>query len=238
MLGQAVHEVLEALSLLAADRRFSQPLSGRLEKIWQSWFDRETELKLKERAREMLRRVETHPGPLTHLAVKIKMELPYYWLSEADEIILCGRIDWLEYLPASPSQGGPESDSVHIIDFKTGRSQETNGSLQLPIYYLLTNHAQERPVKKMSYWYLDRDNAPKEQPLPDAPKAEAQILKIAKEIKLAKKLNRFKCPHGGCRFCRPYEDILAGNSKKVGVDKKGYDLYVKKTEENKPSEIL
>lgn len=179
----------------------------------------------------MLKNLMDHPGPLKNLAVKIKMDLPYFWLSEADEIILCGRIDWLEYLP--------KEDAVHIIDFKTGKNEENQDSLQLPIYYLLATHTQERPVKKLSYWYLGRDNAPKNQDLPDPKQAETQLLKIAKEIKLARKLARFKCPHGGCRHCQPYEDILAGKAKFMGVDSKGYDLYTKTADNPKQtSEIL
>src|SRR3989338_4517432 len=86
----------------------------------------------KKRGEEMLSYLGQNPGPLKNLAVKIKMDLPYYYLSEQDNIILCGKIDWLEYLP--------ESDSVHIIDFKTGRGEEDKDSLQLPIYHLLVTN--------------------------------------------------------------------------------------------------
>jgi hypothetical protein len=232
-LGQIVHEVIEGLSTLAVGRRFSEPLTLKFDRAWpkvSKWFDQDEAVKYKERGRAMLKNLMDHPGPLTNLAVKIKMELPYFWLSEPDEIILCGRIDWLEYLP--------ESDSVHIIDFKTGKNEESQDSLQLKIYYLLAGHTQERPVAKLSYWYLDRDSAPKSQALPDPKKAEAKILKIAKEIKLARKLERFKCPHGGCRHCQPYEDILSGKAEFIGVDSKGYDLYKQAENTKVKSEIL
>jgi len=232
-LGQIVHEVIEGLSTLAVARRFSEPLTLKFDRVWPKvarFFDENEAQKYKERGRQMLKNLMDHPGPLKNLAVKIKMDLPYFWLSEPDEIILCGRIDWLEYLA--------KEDAVHIIDFKTGRQDENDGSLQLPIYYLLATQTQERPVKKMSYWYLDHDNAPKSQGLPDPKKAAAKILKIAKEIKLARKLERFKCPHAGCRHCQPFEDILAGKTEFLGMDPKGYDLYIRKTEEGKKSEIL
>ncbi|MDP4030788.1 MAG: PD-(D/E)XK nuclease family protein [Patescibacteria group bacterium] len=230
-LGQAVHEVLEDLSRLPLERRFQGSLLEQFNKIWHPWFDPATELKYKERGREMLKKVEAHPGPLKNLAVKIKMDLPYYWLSESDNIILCGRIDWLEYLP--------KQNAVHIIDFKTGKGEESQNSLQLKIYYLLVGQTQERPVTKLSYWYLDRNDAPKSQSLPEAKTAELELLKIAKEIKLARKLERFKCPHGGCRYCQPYEDILAGKSKKVGTDSRGNDVYINSFEANaNSSEIL
>ncbi|QQS44706.1 PD-(D/E)XK nuclease family protein [Candidatus Roizmanbacteria bacterium] len=92
-------------------------------------------------------------------AVKIKEDLPHYWLSEEDNIILCGKIDWLEYLP--------ETDSVHIIDFKTSKYDEDGDSLQLPIYYLLVTNTQKREVSKASYWYLERNDDLTEKELPD-----------------------------------------------------------------------
>ncbi len=185
----------------------------------------------------MLKRVESNPGPLKNLAVKIQMELPYYWLSEKDNIILCGKIDWLEYLPAQT--GGKDEDlpanatrqalqagAVHIIDFKTGKGEEKEDSLQLSIYYLLVSQTQQRPVKKVSYWYVDRDNKPVEQKLKDLDKAEEKILKIAKEMKLARQLKRFKCPHDGCRDCLPLERILQGEGERVGTDEMGREVYI------------
>ncbi len=225
-LGQAVHEVIESLSVLPVNRRFNEPLLNKLEPVWKKisgkkggFWSEDEEYKYKERAKDMLRRVETHPGPLKNLAVKINMDLPYYWLSEADEIILCGKLDWMEYLQAD--------DAVHIIDFKTGKTDENGNSLQLPIYCLLAAHTQNRPVKKISYWYIDHDDQPAEQKMNNPEEDEAKILKIAKDIKLARKLERFKCPHGGCRYCQPYEDILNGKAEFVGVDSKGYDLYIR-----------
>jgi len=45
-------------------------------------------------------------------------------------------VDWLEYKE--------ETDSVRIIDFKTGKFDEDPDSLQLPIYYLLATHTQTK----------------------------------------------------------------------------------------------
>src|SRR3990167_8283775 len=139
-LGQIVHEVIEGLSTMAVARRFSEPLTLKFDRVWPKvarFFDENEAAKYKERGRQMLKNLMDHPGPLTNLAVKIKMDLPYFWLSETDEIILCGRIDWLEYLS--------KEDAVHIIDFKTGKNEESQDSLQLKIYYLLASHTQERP---------------------------------------------------------------------------------------------
>lgn len=224
-LGKAVHEVIEGLSVLVTDRRFSKPLSERLDEIWPKvsgkkggFLNIKTENEYKNRGKEMLRRVEQNPGPLKNLAVKIKMDLPYYWLSEEDNIILCGMLDWLEYLK--------KENAVHIIDFKTGKKNEKKDSLQLPIYFLLASNTQKRKVIKASYWYVDRDNEPCEQKLPEIKTAREKILKIGKEIKLARQLNRFKCPHNGCQACKPFEKIINKQAELVGVDEINRDVYV------------
>ena len=225
-LGQIVHEIIESLSVLPVARRFEKPLIERLDQIWSKisgqrggFANKAVEAKYKQRAQMMLRRATDHPGPLARKAVKIKMDLPWFWLSEPDNLILCGRIDWLEYLP--------ENDSIHIIDFKTGQTDEPEDSLQLPIYYLLVQNCQRRFVSRASYWYLARSKAPVSQPLPSAKKAKPQILKIAKEIKLARQLERFNCRQpNGCQRCRPFEAIINGQAERVGVDEFKNDIYV------------
>lgn len=224
-LGQAVHEVVEALSVLPAQKRFDESLIDKFEVVWKKvagkkgGFVNDTqEQAYKKRGKEMLKTVIDNPGPLNNLAVKISMDLPYYWLSEDDNIILCGKIDWLEYIKAD--------DSVHVIDFKTGKRDEKDDSLQLPIYCLLVGHCQARPVSKVSYWYLDRASEPVEQTLPDLDEAEKRILKIAKNIKLARQLERYACPHGGCYACKPLEAIVSGKAEFVGVNDFRQDLYI------------
>lgn len=227
-LGQVVHTVLESLSILPGAERFKESLINKFERSWQSvsgkkggFFDEETEKVYKERGKEMLLKVMNNPGPLTGLAVKIKEDLPHYWLSEDEGIILCGKIDWLEYLQ--------DDDSVNIIDFKTSKSEENDSSLQLPIYHLLVHNCQHRKVSKASYWYLGLDRIV-EKSLPDLESAHEQILKIAKEIKLARQLERFKCPHGeaGCFACKPFEQILQGKAEFVGENDFHQDIYVLK----------
>jgi ATP-dependent helicase/DNAse subunit B len=226
-LGSAVHEVVESLSVLSRDKRFAEPLLVRFDRVWEKFqgknggfFDADTEYRYKVRGQEMLRRVERHPGPIARQAVKIQQDLPYFWLSEEDNIILCGKIDWLEYLP--------DTDSVHIIDFKTGKGDEDGESLQLPIYHLLVHHCQKRKVTKASYWYLDRDDDLTAQKLPDLDDARARVLKIAREMKLARQLERFKCPNGdeGCRDCRPMERVFRREAEFVGNDAYNYDIYI------------
>jgi CRISPR/Cas system-associated exonuclease Cas4 (RecB family) len=226
-LGQIAHEVLESLSQRPRDLRLTESLVGRFNSSWEKvhgkkggFSNDDVEYRYKMRGEDMMRRVMNHPGPLAELSVKINMDLPYYWLSEDENIILCGKIDWLEYLP--------ETDSVHIVDFKTGRSEEDPGSLQLPIYNLLTAHCQKRPVSRVSYWYLDRDDFLTEKSIPDLVAAEKRLLDIGREIKVARQLNRFKCPNGeeGCGACRPYETVLKREAEYVGLDDFGADVYI------------
>lgn len=224
-LGSAVHEVVEGLSILPVGKRFDESLITKFDKVWEKFngkkggfSDADEEIKYKERGKKMLRRLMKNPGPLNNLAVKIQMDLPHYWLSKEDNIILCGKVDWLEYLEAE--------DAVHIIDFKTGKKEEQNGSLQLPIYYLLASNTQQRSVKKASYWHIDLVDKPIEQKLPNINDAQEKVLKIAKEIKLARQLERFVCPNNGCRACKQMEKIVNGEGELVGVDEIRRDVYI------------
>lgn len=226
-LGSAVHEVVESLSVLGIEQRFREPLWKKFELAWKKisgkkggFLDIETENHYKEQGLKMLTMIEENPGPLRNLAVKIKSDLPSYWLSEEDNIMLCGKIDWLEYLK--------DEDKIHIIDFKTGKKKEEADSLQLPIYYLLAKNCQNRVVSKASYWYLQQSKNLEELALPDEKESREKLLKIAKQMKLARQLNRFKCPEGegGCRVCRPYLAVVAGKGEQVGINDFKQDVYI------------
>lgn len=225
-LGQAVHEVLESLSVLPTDRRFVEPLMAKYERAWTKvsgkhggFSSLEAEQRYKARGELMVKRAEKVKGPLSRLAVKIKQDLPHFWLSEEDNIILCGKIDWLEYLP--------ETDSVQIIDFKTGKYQEDSESLQLPIYHLLVHYCQHRSVSGAFYWYLEHSDECEEKRLPEIQEAFDQVLAIAKKISLARKLNVMKCPSGaeGCRYCQPFEKVLKGEAELVNTTDRN-DIYM------------
>ena len=240
-LGSIVHTVLESLSVKPVKNRFEESLIIQLHKEWQmiegkkgGFLNADIEKQYKTRAEAILLKIMKDPGPLARLAVKIKMDLPYFWLSEEKNMILSGKLDWMEYLP--------ESDSVHIIDFKTSKYEEDDDSLQLPIYYLLAKNCQTRHITKMSYWYLERDPGMIEKKLPNEEETMQKLIDKADEILLAKKLNRFKCPQeGGCYACKPYEMILKKEAEFVGVSSYKEDIYVLENEtssETKESEIL
>ncbi len=224
-LGQAVHGTIEIISTLPLENRFTVPLEEHFNQLWDTvsgkrggFREKDEEKKLKARGLAMIKRLSEHPGPLQQKAIKIRQELPYYWLSEEDNIILCGKIDWLEYRQ--------DSDSVRIIDFKTGKFDEDPDSLQLPIYYLVTKHAQTKKISGLAYWYLDRDDEPIDMVLPDENESARLITEIAKKIALARKLGRFVCREGGCRTCKPFEAILAGKGEYVGVNDFNADVYI------------
>jgi ATP-dependent helicase/DNAse subunit B len=234
-LGQIVHEVLEGLSVLPVAVRFKVSFLEKYEKAWEKvhgklggFFDEGTEKKYYDRGKEMLTRVTKNPGPIAELAVKIKEDLPHFWLSEEDNIILCGKIDWLKYLESN--------DTVEIIDFKTSKNEEGKDSLQLPIYHLLASYCQTRKVTKAAYWYLNMSDDLSPKDLPDLDVSKKKILKIALQIKLARSLKKMDCPEGvsGCRNCKPYEAILRGEAEFVAVDNMRRDIYVlPKKEEGK-----
>lgn len=226
-LGASVHEVVESLSVLPTDTRFDDSLVLKFDIVWEKFSGKkggfrsiDQEHQYKERGKAMLRRIMDNPGPLANKAVKINQELPYFWLSEEENIILCGKVDWLEYLS--------ETDTVNIIDFKTGKKKEEKESLQLPIYLLLVRNCQKRTVSKASYWYLETDNTPTEVTLPETSDALKKIGTIAREIKLARKLEKFSCPNGkdGCIFCRPMESILNREGEYVGENDYHQDVYI------------
>jgi len=226
-LGSIVHEVVEGLSVLPVDERFEISPLKKFAVLWQKvegekggFRNHQEELEYKERGINMLKNIENDPGPILNKAVKIRIDggLPYYWFSERDNIILCGKIDWIEYLP--------ETDSIHIIDFKTGKHEEDESSLQLPIYLLLASNTQKRKVEKMSYWYLDKEDGIGEVKLPGVQEAEERVGKVAQRIKLARQVQHFTCKDGGCRYCVPFERILKGEGKKVAVSEYNQDIYI------------
>src|SRR3989344_1016409 len=224
-LGQVVHDVVESLSTLPAEDRLKISLIKKFDAEWEKvtgkkggFADHAQEEEYKNRGREMLMRVMENPGPITQKAIKIKEELPYYWLSEDENIILCGKIDWLEYLP--------ETDSVHIIDFKTGKREEKEDSLQLPVYQLLVTNTQSKRLSKASYWYLLTSDAPKEVSLPSLEESQERVMAVAKRMKLARQISHFKCADGGCRYCTPLEEVVKGKGELVGTSSYNQDIYI------------
>ncbi len=231
-LGIAVHETLEGLLKYKAEERFAQPLMATFEENWKKVSGKrggfkkpEEEAEVFARAQSMIARVDANRGFLIKKAVKLPEHAnnmpPNFYLSDEHNIILSGKIDWLEYVPGD--------DSVRVIDFKTGKNDEAPDSLQLPIYALLLNALQKRKVSGAAYWYIDRNNEPTEMPLPDLVTSKQRVLEIALKVKNAREKNEFSCPRGteGCFACKPYEKILKGEAELVQVDEtRKTEIYV------------
>ena len=231
-LGHAVHATLESLKTLPVHGRLARDLFEDFEAEWESVAGKRggftsdaEEVEHKARGRAMIERVIRNPGPLAKKTVRLPAvhnDMPHnIVLSEGDNIILCGLIDWLEYVEAD--------DSIRVIDFKTGKHEEGEGSLQLPVYLLLLNELQKRRVSGAAYWYLERDDAPVPIALPDIVQAREKVLTLARRIKAAREAKEFDCPRGagGCFACRPFEAIIRGEAEYVGTSQDGrQDLYI------------
>ena len=226
-LGQAVHEVLENLSHFKSEERVKECTLEKLHEAWTKvagkkggFTDQAREKEAKARAEAMIQRVIDNPGIILEKAIKLPQELPNYFLSEDENIILCGKIDWLTHVTGD--------DSLRVLDFKTGKYDENGESLQLPIYQLLLNNIQDRKVSGASYWYLDRDNEPVSVPLPSLEDSYDRVIEAARKVKSARDSKTFLCPQGerGCFACQPFEQILKGNAYYVGVGEYNQDLYI------------
>jgi ATP-dependent helicase/DNAse subunit B len=231
-LGSTVHATLEALRDYPVEGRLSRDLLADFERDWAKiasgkkggFTSDEEESLAKARGRAMIERVVKHPGPIAKKTVKLKEpenNMPAnFILSEEDNIILCGVVDWLEYVE--------EDDSIRVVDFKTGKNEEDADSLQLPIYLLLLNELQRRRVSGAAYWYLDKSDVPMEIPLPDAAESRERVLALALRVKEARQNKVYDCPRGaeGCFGCKPYEAILRGEAEYLGIGGYGQDAYL------------
>lgn len=230
-LGQAVHGTLEGLSRYKAEERFLIPLESSFEEEWKKVSGKkggfksiEEETEAKERGKNMIIRVTKNPGPLLNKTIKIKESHngmpPNFYLSEEENIVLCGKIDWLEYIE--------KDDSIRVVDFKTGKNKEEKKSLQLPIYSLLLNALQKRKVSGASYWYVDKDDAPLPVDLPRVDESKEKVLSIARRVKKAREKIEFACPYGnqGCFACKPFEKIIRGETEFVGFGEYGQEMYI------------
>ncbi|OGG62273.1 hypothetical protein A3C19_03550 [Candidatus Kaiserbacteria bacterium RIFCSPHIGHO2_02_FULL_54_22] len=236
-LGSAVHATLEALKALPVEERLHRDLLADFEQEWAAnasgkkggFTSSGEEADAKARGRLMIERVVKNPGPLAKKTVKLKESEnsmpPNFVLDEDENIVLCGLIDWLEYVEAD--------DSIRIIDFKTGKNEEDGDSLQLPIYLLLLQVLQKRRVSGAAYWYLEKNGTPTDVLLPDADEAREKVLALARKVKDARENRAYECPRSGrssgpagCFACEPYEAILAGEAEYLGVAGYGQDAYL------------
>lgn len=232
-LGIAVHNVLEGLGQFPSEERMNRDLRAWFEEEWQKvsgkkggFLSDDEEEQFKTRGKEMINVAIKNPRFLTNKRIKLPQgNMPCnFYLSEDDNIILNGLVDWIEYLP---------DDTLHMIDFKTGKHEEKEASLQLPIYLLLCHALQKRKVSKASYWYLETDKMV-EKELPDIDTARKDVYDVALKVKEARESKSFACPkgEGGCMHCYPYEEILLlkegkeSQAESIGVGGFNQDIYI------------
>ena len=139
---------------------------------------------------------------------KAAPEITFPKLNLVEDIILIGNFDYI---------GEREDGSLHVVDFKTGANDEDDPT-QLYIYAILAEANLGKSVSAAGFWYLDREDAPRDivlDPLEDKLK---WVIEKGKELKQALEKNEWVCIKGGpapdgaglCRDCRDYQAILDG----------------------------
>ena len=118
----------------------------------------EQQKEFKGRGVNMIKKVIADPKMLLNKTISTKSYytgdmLPNFYISEEENIILCGNIDWIEY--NDPDQKN-KTGTISVIDFKTGKNEEKENSMQLPIYKILLESLQNKwKVVSGKYWYLE-----------------------------------------------------------------------------------
>lgn len=137
---------------------------------------------------------------------KITHHVDFPKLHLFEDVILMGNFDFV---------GERQDGSLHVLDFKTG-AQDEKDPLQLYVYAILAEANLEKPVSSASFWYLDRDDEPKDIVL-DLLEPKLEWLKEkANELKEVIGKGEWVCvkgspPAGGlCRDCKDYQAILDG----------------------------
>jgi DNA-binding CsgD family transcriptional regulator len=221
-LGLSVHETLEDLSPVPVKKRVQLPLKDIFEENWKKYSGRKggfiskkQEETFKKRGEKMIDKV-LGSDFLEKESIEIKETVPNIDLIQEKNIKLVGSLDWIQVLP---------SGGFHIIDFKTGKSKEKKGSLQLPIYNILANEKLKGKVEKFSYWYLENNPKLTSRKLGSI----EESLKIIKEKALTIKdhvdNNNYPCHYNGkCFACGDYKRIFDGQAEFLG-SKNNRDLY-------------
>lgn len=133
---------------------------------------------------------------------KITHHVDFPKLNLFEDVILMGNFDFV---------GEKEDGTLHVLDFKTGANDEKD-PIQLYIYAILAEANLEKEVSSASFWYLDRDDAPKGIVLdPLAPKLE-WLKEKAGELKEVIGQGNWICIKGEemCNECKIYTALIDG----------------------------
>ncbi|EKE00150.1 MAG: hypothetical protein ACD_22C00083G0004 [uncultured bacterium] len=222
-LGSAVHNVLEPLAKLSPDVRFSEVLSDVFDLEFSKHFGKKGGFTSKDefemyRAKglKMIQTVMDNKHILENPTHTLEKSLIDAWLSEKEEIRICGKIDWIDL---NPNTGG-----LSIIDFKTSKEEESD-PLQLQIYALLLHILKKETVNSLNYWYLYLNHSLSNVDLPDIKESYKRILELALKIKESKHAGNLACPRNGCFACRDFEKIVNGEAEQVGIGGFNKELY-------------
>lgn len=126
---------------------------------------------------------------------------PKYNLVE--NIIMIGNFDFV---------GECIDGTLHIVDFKTG-AKDQEGALQLYIYAILAEICFGKKVSKASFWYLDREDGPRNIVLDPIDGKLEWLKEKALELKAAIAKGTWVCvkeDQGFCRDCRDYQALVDG----------------------------
>ncbi len=126
-----------------------------------------------------------------------------------DNIILIGNFDFIGECP---------DGTLHIVDFKTG-AHDQEDALQLYIYAILAQHMFKKKVSKASFWYLDREDGPREVLIENVDGQLDWLKQKSLELKTAIQANEWVCiKEGNCRDCRDYQALLDGKGEYLFSD--------------------
>jgi len=226
-LGLAVHSPLESLAEVPSEERKNKKFAPEFFKVWESMsgekggFENENqENEFKERGIAMLKNVKSNIQYLegeTAFLLPDHSELPWMWLSEEENLILSGKLDYIL----------KKENEYFVIDFKTGLKEEKADSLQLPIYRILLNHFLPGGDFRAAYWQLQTAAAPVEKQIPSLAESRELVLDIGRKIKQARLDKNFECPRGdsGCFACQGYQKIINGSATYIARGIYGAKMY-------------
>ncbi len=213
-LGQAVHDTIDRFLTLEPKDRTENELAEIFAAVWQplggekgGFSDPGEEKTFRERGEAMLKNFFAHP----HFKASAKTKLPDFpKIDLGDDLFLTGKLDWIE------EEGG----GYHVVDFKTGKNEEREDSMQLPIYALLASRLFNTKDIRTSYWYLDKDKDLVPFSLPEMEEFAQEVKRKGLIIKKSRLTNSFACPKGeSCWACRDMAAVVIHNKGKlVSVD--------------------
>ncbi|HSX58084.1 MAG TPA: PD-(D/E)XK nuclease family protein [Candidatus Saccharimonadales bacterium] len=214
-LGEAVHDAIDNfITRYQGDQRTKDNLMYEFKRGWAlkpgkigGFKNKGQEEEFKARGEAMLERF--YKNERYSKGTPLRIDFPKLPLIGEDDAILVGNFDWLEETP----------EGLHILDFKTGKEEDEN-SQQLPIYALLAEHNFKKPVTKVSYWYLDRDDEPVEKNITDLTETLNRVKEKTDKVAAAISVKAFPCQSGEekCKYCYEYHSALNESAEHVQTD--------------------